>query len=74
MRKLERYFGKKILFSGKPDELIEDMRREIRLNTHEHPYTIYLIILIHSQNAKPLNLHGYLLWKETTDEVHSEKL
>ena len=64
----------KFLDSSKPDELIEDMKNELKLNEVEHPNTVYLIILIHLQTEKRVNLHGYLLWRETTSEVKSEKL
>lgn len=64
----------KVLDSDKPDELIGDMENELKLNTLEHPDTVYLIILIHSRDEKSVDLHGHLLWKETTGEIHSEKL
>jgi len=64
----------RVLDSDKPDELIEDMKNQLKLNELEHSNTIYLIILIHSSTEEGVNLHGYLLWRETTSEVHSEKL
>jgi hypothetical protein len=64
----------KVLDSDKPDELIDDMKNELKLNALEHPNTVYLIILIHSPTEERVDLYGYLLWKETTGEVHSETL
>lgn len=63
----------KILDSSKPDELIDDMKNELRGNVLEHPSTVYLIMLIHSLNEKR-SVYGYLLWRETTGKAHSEKL
>ena len=64
----------KVLDSSKPDKLIEEMKFELVLNECENPNTVYLIILIHSQTEKNVNVYGYLLWREITGKVHSEKL
>jgi len=64
----------KALDSNKPDQLVEDMKKELKINELEHLYTVYLIILIQSQTVKDVNLHGYLLWRAPIGEVSSEKL
>lgn len=72
--RIEREGESKVLDSSKPDELIEEMKNELRSNELEHLNTVYLIILIHSPTEKDVNIHGYLLWRETTGEVHSENI
>lgn len=56
----------KTLDGNKPEELIEDMIKEVKNNTLEHPYTIYLIILVHAHKEV---IYGYLFWREITGEV-----
>jgi len=64
-----------ILDSDKPDRFMDDIRAEIEPNVLEHPYTVYLVILVHAQvGGNEVNVHGYLLWRETTGEVKIEKL
>jgi hypothetical protein len=65
----------KVLNGDKPDEVVTDIKAEIELNALEHPYPVYLLVLIHTpMGANELPLNGYLLWRETTGKVAVEKL
>ena len=68
-------FVDKVLDSDKLEQFVEDVIREIKRNALEHPYSVYLIILVHAQTEnKEVNVHGYLFWREATGEVKLEKL
>jgi hypothetical protein len=65
----------KVLDPDKPGSLIEDMRGELQLNELEHPHTVYLTILVRVNDlSNDVILRGYLFWRETNGEVHSEML
>jgi hypothetical protein len=63
----------KVLDGSKPEQLINDIKTEIKRNELENPDTVYLVILIRALYDK-INIYGYLLWRETTGEVNFEKL
>lgn len=65
----------KVLDSNKLDQLVEDVKKEIKPNKLEHPHTVYLTTFVRAQaEKKEVNLYGYLFWRESSGEVHSETL
>jgi len=64
----------KVLQGDKPDQLVEDIKEDIKDNELEHSYTVYLITFVRAQTEKEVNLWGYLLWRESSGDVCFETL
>jgi len=65
----------KVLDSDKLDQFGDEISREIRYNELEHPYTVYLLMLIRVRPERTeVNLYGYLFWRKASGEVNRETL
>jgi hypothetical protein len=65
----------KVLDGNNPDQLVNEIKTAIELNHLENPSTVYLLMLIHTNlTEKPIDVHGYLFWREKSGEVKEEKI
>jgi hypothetical protein len=64
----------KVLDGDKLDNFIEDIIKEIKFNSLEHPHTVYLIIFVRAPTEKEVNLYGFLFWREASGQVNRESL